>query len=133
MIVECIDKKQLIRFPDKVIQRDYNITVGRLYLVYGLQVKGDASIHIEYLSDSGNLSEAPLELFKIKDGRVSRYWQVKVWGDGNLTIWPELFYKEYFHDDLSEGIEENVQAFIELKKLLEEEQKFKQVSFFDNK
>jgi hypothetical protein len=129
MIVECIGKKPLISFPDKVIQRDYNVTVGRLYLVYGLQVNEDRSIYIEHLPDSGNLSEAPLELFKVKDSKISRNWQVKVWEDGSLTMWPALFYKEYFHDDLSEGIEENVELFIELKKLLEEEQDFKQMSY----
>jgi hypothetical protein len=131
MIVECINKKQLINFSDKVVQREYNVTIGRQYLVYGLQFNEDGSKYIEHLSDSGNLSEAPIELFKIIDGKVSKYWQMKIWEDGNVTMWPPSFYKEYFHDDLSEGIEENVQDFIALTKLLEEEQEFKQVSSFN--
>jgi hypothetical protein len=131
MIVECINKKQLINFSDKVVQREYNVTIGRQYLVYGLQFNKDGSTYIEHLSDSGNLSEAPLDLFKIKDGKVSQYWQMKIWEDGNITIWPPSFYKEYYHDDLSEGIEENVQDFASITKLLEEEQRFKQVSFFN--
>jgi hypothetical protein len=123
MIVECIDKKQLINFSDKAVQKDFNITIGRLYLVYGIQFNGDGTTYIEHLSDSGNLSEAPLKLFKIKDGQVSKYWQMKTWVDENITLWPSLFYKEYFHDDLSEGMDDNIQNFNNLTKQLEEEEK----------
>jgi hypothetical protein len=50
-------------------------------------------------------------LFEILDPRPSAFWRVKKQNDVDLTLWPEEFYRKFFHDDLSEGIPEIVETF----------------------
>jgi hypothetical protein len=137
MIVKCITKTEsedLINRNKTVIEsnRDYHVTIGRSYLVYGLQFNADGSRYIDYFSDSGNLAQAPFDFFKVQDGKISMYWQLKVWENNDITLWPSLFYQEFFHDDLSEAVEEVVKDFKELTRLLEEEQSFNQSSCLNN-
>jgi hypothetical protein len=37
------------------------------------------------------------------DGRVSRFWLAKAPEQLNLTLWPEEFYQEFFHDRVTDG------------------------------
>ncbi|CAM3723034.1 hypothetical protein POKO110462_17115 [Pontibacter korlensis] len=136
MIVRCISNiknDSLLNSSDLIqsINQDYHVTIGKLYLVYGVQINADGSRYIDYFSDSGNLAQAPLEFFDVIDGKVSKYWQLKIWSSNDVTLWPAIFYQDYFHDDLSEAVEEVVKGFEEIKNLLEEEQNFKQAPFWE--
>lgn len=54
---------------------------------------------------------APLYLFEVVDGRPSRHWEIKLWEDGAITLWPFSFYKPYYHGDLEAGVPEVVEDF----------------------
>ena len=43
--------------------------------------------------------------------QTSRYWVAQARENGAFLLWPEEFFIEYFHDDLSEGIGETVVIF----------------------
>jgi hypothetical protein len=130
MIVRCISKIKsdpLFKNSIDLSKQDFHLTIGKYYLVYGIQFYADGSRSIDYVSDSDNLAQAPLEFFEVIDNKVSKYWQLKIWSSNDVTLWPPIFYQEYFHDDLSEAVDDVVIGFKELKELLEEEQDFKQV------
>jgi hypothetical protein len=76
---------------------------------------------VQHISDYGHLVSAPLCLFEVVDSTASRYWQLRVRDDGTVTLWPASFYREYFHDDLSEGVLEVSQEFAQARKLIESE------------
>lgn len=63
----------------------------------------------------------PLCLFDIVDDRPSAYWRIKKLSEHEISLWPEEFYQEYFHDDLSDGVPEVVDIYKKVVKKLEEE------------
>lgn len=71
----------------------------------------------ELVDDYGNLTFAPIAAFEVIDGAVPDLWRVDV-RDGDVLIWPDIFYREFFFDDLSEGVPECVAAFRNLRSLL---------------
>ncbi len=46
---------------------------------------------------------------------------MKMWEDGAITLWPPSFYKEFYHDHLSEGVPEVVHDFERIYSLLSAE------------
>ncbi|MFC4815679.1 hypothetical protein [Flavobacterium sp. GCM10023249] len=66
------------------------------------------------------LISIPVELFEIIDSRVSKYWLVS-YANSTTRLWPNEFYKEYFHDDLFEEVPEVLSQFSEVKNKLESE------------
>lgn len=89
--------------------RDYSITAGRKYLVLGLTFVPKpaltvASILYQVLNDYGGVSHVPAEFFSIENGQCSAFWAVRQHEDGSMLIWPQEFFVEFFHDDLSEGV-----------------------------
>ncbi|MEM7086259.1 MAG: hypothetical protein AAF489_08765 [Bacteroidota bacterium] len=79
------------------------------YLVYGLTFTPNSNYAQIY--HNNNLISVPMSLFEIIDDRVSKYWVIKQNEEGTIFLWPEEFFKEYFHDDLSEGVSEIVRTF----------------------
>lgn len=84
------------------------LTAGKRYLVLGLQfiesydgLKGQTLLEVE--DDAGRCLSAPLGVFRLEDGRVSRHWVASVSAGGSLLLWPEEMMVPFFHDDLSEG------------------------------
>lgn len=100
----------------------YPFEVGQTYTVLG--ISGGTSSNI-----SNTLLEmpyfyifpTPLCLFQIIDDRPSQYWKIQKHGDSRLTLWPEEFYQEYFHDDLSNGFPEVVEIYKRVVEKLEKE------------
>jgi hypothetical protein len=89
--------------------RDYSITGGRKYLVLGITfvsnpVHAAASILYQVLNDHGGVSHVPADLFSIENGQCSAFWAVRQLEDGSMLVWPQEFFVEFFHDDLSEGV-----------------------------
>lgn len=121
MKVKCISvyptEKQISKMGRRFYRRQsFGLTQGKEYLVLGLNFEIDSvscgtGACVELISDNGGLSNAPLFSFEITDPRASRFWEVRLWEDGGLTLWPPLFYTTYFRDDLSESKSDVVAEF----------------------
>jgi hypothetical protein len=101
----------------------FALTKDRDYLVLGVQFIRNSSIYgrialFEIEQDDGLLLSIPNTLFDVIDGRVSKWWTVRQDANGDLKIWPQEFYRNYFHDDLSNGDAEAVTAFRQIRKKL---------------
>ncbi len=112
--------------PDFYKNQRFGVTIGKEYIVLALQFQirdpgFGTGVAIQFVNDSGNIGFAPMFLFEIVDGRASNYWEARFWEDGSLTFWPPSFYREYYHDDLSEGVPEVVEDFKRVRALLESE------------
>lgn len=132
MIVKCVKTEVDEQLATdlgmgKVGRRKYcSVEVGEIYLVMGISYKPKTetfgnSPAIQIKDKSGALIFIPLALFEVVDSSVSKHWKVKWDSKGFLTMWPEPFYKRYFHDDLMEGVGEVRAVFKEVCRLLEEE------------
>ncbi|MGB7354820.1 MAG: hypothetical protein WBD06_14030 [Acidobacteriaceae bacterium] len=65
----------------------------------------------EIVNDGRQFVLFPAVLFEVTDARCSSYWRAAVSGDGSVTLRPEELYREFFHDDLSEGDPATRQVF----------------------
>ena len=77
---EQIEKLGICFYEDQT----FHLSVGREYIVFGLRFEVDSEgmgtgPWVDLISDYGHLSSAPLYLFEITDGRVSRYWDARLW------------------------------------------------------
>src|SRR5690349_15124370 len=99
MIVQCItefptDQQARLLESHKLYlsgKQVFGVVVGRQYLVFAIRVlKG--TIWLDILSESGYLYPVPLYLFNIIDGRMSRYWELRRYDDGDIVIQPTSFF-----------------------------------------
>ena len=95
---------------------EYQIVPGNEYLVLGMSFLlanephgGGAQYQI--LDDFGGCRIIPACLFAVIDDRCSRYWHIRQDLDGAVLLWPEEFFADYFHDDLSEGFAGAIKLF----------------------
>lgn len=105
---------------------EYQIVIGGTYLVLGLTMMTDSEphgggVHYQILNDYGAIRSIPSLLFEIVDSRCSQFWNAQAHEDGSLMMWPREFFTRYFHDDLSEGIQEIVEIFKDVVKRLSTE------------
>lgn len=100
-----------------------SVTRGKEYTVYGLSLPRSSSVYREgvlnchIVSDYGNLIFAPANIFSVVDGGLPDCWRIDI-RNGSVLMWPDVFYQEFFFDDLSEGVPECVSAFRNLQLLL---------------
>ena len=91
-----------------------HLQVGKEYVVLGISHDTRSEYWITHLlelpDELGGCTYAPLCLFEITDPRPSIFWKAKII-DNDLTLWPPEFYREFFHDDLSEGKPEIKRVF----------------------
>lgn len=130
MKVKCISvfptDQQIEKLGDFYRQQAFGVTAGKEYVVLGIALHINlrhfgTGVQIQYLNDYGDIGHAPLFLFEITDGRPSKYWEARFYEDGSFEFQPLSFYKEYYHDDLSEGVDEIVEDFERVRVLLEAE------------
>jgi hypothetical protein len=76
------------------------LIIGSFFLVYGIRFSKD--IMYVYIFDDNHLFEVPMEMFTIIDDIISDKWKIKVWKDGDVTLWPELFYENDFLENFAE-------------------------------
>jgi len=129
MIAKCVsaypNQEQLDFLGTEFFKdREFHVTAGDEYVVLGLTfvVENDSSgrgLLLEHVDDYGHLVTTPACLFDILDGTVSRYWQIRVGRDGMVTLWPPSFYRQYYHDDLSENVTEVVEDFKRIRRSIE--------------
>lgn len=98
----------------------FYVQIGAEYVVFGLRVFAGAP-WVDILSESGYLYPVPLCLFEIIDNRLSRYWTIKMYEDGDIILQPPSFFRDYYHDDLIESNKEVLQDFARVRDLLEQE------------
>ncbi len=128
MIVRCIaetlNEEQARRYHFGKLHfeagQPFNLRLGQEYVVYGISTMGGMP-WVEIASAFEYVYPVPLCLFEIVDGRVSRYWEVRWFPDGDLTLWPPSFYREYYHDLLSDGVPEVLEDFRRVRALIDEE------------
>ena len=104
MRIKCLsvypDEDLLKRLGDQFFRdQSFHITLGEVG-----SSRWGLGAYVQIESDFGGISFAPLELFKITDGRAPRFWEVRLWEGGAVTLWPPSFYRDYYHDDLSEEV-----------------------------
>lgn len=133
MIVRCVsvlpneEQAKLLGDNYRPGQRTFGLEFGKEYVVFGIRIF-DGMPWVEIASaasfaDPGYLYPVPLFLFEIVDGGVSRYWEARRRGDAGLVLEPRSFYRDYYHDDLSEGVPEVVEDFARMRALMEAEAK----------
>ena len=130
MKVKCIltypDDPQIERLGDFNRRQAFGVTLGKEYVVLGiafhLKLPGfGTGVQIQFYNDANSIGFAPLFLFEITDGRPSKYWEARFYENGSFEFQPSSFYKKYYHDDLSEGVDEVVEDFNRVRALLEAE------------
>jgi hypothetical protein len=129
MRVKCISQKldedQNYKLYRNSKAKEYShITLGKEYPVFGLSFLFDSEgngCFVQILSDYDHLLSIPIALFEIIDKRMSVFWEFKRFNDDCLTLWPSSFYRDYYHDDLFEGVPDIVADFYNVKlKILNE-------------
>ena len=99
---------------------------GTEYTVFGLSLHRESSIYrggtlvCKVIDDYGNLTSAPIGIFDVIDGSMPKEWRIEKRFDG-VFMWPDLFHREFFFDDLSEGVPECVAEFRNLRYIMEGE------------
>lgn len=101
MKIKCIKKS--VDNPNKdVTNGDLNeyLLIGSFFWVFGIRFF--KSITYVYIFDGNHLFEVPIELFEVVNDKVSREWTIKVWDNGEVTLWPDLFYQDGFLENFAE-------------------------------
>ena len=127
MIIKCtslLPNEEQAKKLGKTFQsgkQNFWLEIGKEYVVYGLRIL-QGSIWVELVSDTNYLYSVPLCLFEVVDKKVSKYWEIGL-RKNNIYFWPNSFYKEYYHDDLFEGVPEVLENFLRIKSLIDKEAK----------
>jgi hypothetical protein len=119
------EQRALLKAPSR-FRPTHALTVGKEYLVLGIVSIIDSPQYgntalFEIVNDDGQFVLFPAMLFEVTDARCSSYWRAAVSGDGSVTLRPEELYREFFHDDLSEGDPATRQVFQAMVAKLEAE------------
>lgn len=93
------------------------LVIGTSFWVFGIRFF--KSITYVYIFDNNHLFEVPIELFEIIDNKVSSEWTIKVWENGEITLWPDLFYQVEFLENFAEKEFEERKLFEDLKNRIE--------------
>lgn len=118
MKIKCI--KTSVDNPNKDItnadMKEY-LVIGTLFRVFGIRFL--KSITYVYIFNGNHLFEVPIELFEIVDNKVSSEWNIKVWENGEITLWPDLFYQDGFLENFAERELNERELFESLKGRIE--------------
>lgn len=102
------------------------LTRGKEYLVFGITFEAPGFMFsggtlVEILDNDGKLISAPISLFNVTDSRVSRHWELRVSEFGSVTLWPSLFYREFYISDLANDVPEAIKDLARVQRLIESE------------
>lgn len=99
----------------------YPFNIGDIYTVLGIHTQTGYYAGTMLTIPMRYAVFAPLCLFEIVDDRPSKYWKIHKHSDDEISLWPEEFYQEYFHDDLTDGVPEVVKIYNRVVERLENE------------
>lgn len=135
MIVECISNR-MRDIPKFVydglegynLKTELPIEIGQKSIVYGIIT---IKKNLWFLIDIKGLKYPmyyPSQLFKILDGRISKYWEIKEFidrdddnGKGLKFGFKELIDDEYFYGELLEDSQKNIEIFNKYRRIMIEE------------
>mgnify|MGYP001550236977 CR=1 FL=1 len=98
----------------------FGIIRGQQYVVFAVRAL-DGQLWIDIMDDDlvpGYLFGAPLCLFELVDCRVSGTWELHLRSGNDYEMAPPSLFREYYHDDLFEGVQEVVDDFLEVRRRL---------------
>ena len=111
----CSVERQNISLDLERDRSEYELTVGRLYTVLGISFQSVSPFNrgTAFLlrDDIGRCAFVPICMLEISNATSSKYWAVRAINEFDCCLWPEEFFPEYFHDDLSDGVPEVVAVF----------------------
>lgn len=104
----------------------FQVTEEKEYLVLGISFLVNSPVYgncclFTVLDDAARCISLPSALFEVMDPRVSQYWVARSNDQFGLTLWPEEFYEEYFHDRVTDYEPEAVAALRAVVRRLESE------------
>ena len=127
MKIKCIknslESQEQDRYGDRFYPQDFHVTPGKEYTVLGITFVRDkkvwgTGVYYELDFERRRIIRVPIDCFEVIDHRISLYWVAKEIEDGFFAIWPDLFFKEFFHDDLYESVETAVGEFEQIVNLM---------------
>ena len=101
MVVKVIKTK--IDYTEKIVfNSDLTgyINVGNRYNVFGLEVYDEILYFIIF--DDDHLLSVPSRMFETIESSIPRSWIPKYSDEGMFTLYPELFYTDFFFDRFSD-------------------------------
>lgn len=99
----------------------YPFIIGDVYTVLGLHTQTGYYAGTILQIPMRYAVPAPLCLFEVVDERPSKYWKIQKVREDSVALWPEELYREYFQDDLTEGVPEVVEIYNQVVERLEKE------------
>ena len=129
MIVKCVaalptpEQAKRLGKHYRAGKQAFVVVPGTEYVVFALKtLGGEPWVEIaDPALEPGYLFGVPLCLFEIVNPRPSALWETRVTNDGELELSPASLLRDYYHDDLFEGVHEVVEDFLRLRKELEKE------------
>ena len=110
---------------DKGQRINFELTPGREYAVLGLNFRGSSGwnkgVVVLLRDDVGRCAFVPICLLKISNAIVPSLWRAKITEETNLCLWPEEFFADFFHDDLSDGVPAVQDVFRRVCEAIEDE------------
>jgi len=94
---------------------DY-LSIGEIYEVFGISVIKGKILFIILIGE--HLIKVISELFEVVDSKIPPLLHLKVWKNGDVTLWPKLFYTDFFFDKYSEREFVERKEFDEIKKMM---------------
>ena len=94
----------------------YQVTIDKIYLVLGISFFVRSSVFgncclFTIQDDAGRPVSIPSVMVEITDDRISRFWLAKACDELGLTLWPQEFYKDFFHDRVTDGKQDELGIF----------------------
>jgi hypothetical protein len=94
------------------------LSINSSFSIFGIRFC--QNISYLYIFNGNHLFEAPIEMFEITDDSVSSQWKIKIWENGEITLWPGLFYQHGFLENFAERESKERCLFKELQIKIEE-------------
>lgn len=118
MKLKCI-KTSIDNPNNRIINSDMKeyLLIGTLFWVYGIRFF--QNITYVYIYNGNHLVEVPVEMFSVIDDKVSDKWKIKIWDNGEVTLWPKLFYENEFLENFAEFEQKERELFKELSAVIE--------------
>jgi len=119
------EKQNLALGYDEGCTVGYELTLNQEYTVLGVNFQSasllNKGVTLLLRDDIGRCTFVPICLLEVSSSAPSRFWIARKINESDLCFWPEEFFSEYFHDDLSEGITAVVEVFERVYQILNRE------------
>lgn len=118
------DEQNIVLGYDKGCTVGYELTVNQQYTVLGINFQNttlNRGVIFLLRDDFGRCAFVPICLLDVASPALSKLWIARKFNESDLCLWPEEFFSEYFHDDLTDGVPAAVAIFERVCQALVEE------------